>query len=180
MVKQWWLVFVLLGVDASLGDKCKIWEHLPSFTEVKWGRGFSQRLNLLLCVCFESRELRDRVSPRFPCVTLVIENFYSDFLPAISYWTESHLESCETSAIWLFCENSQQPKGIDYIHKKAQMQLFDWIPNVPPIGKVLYMLGVGRLQMHEIWSRRLMHRETVETWLNYKRTFYVWYSLHRS
>ena len=120
MVKQWWLVFVLLGDDASLGDKCKIWEHLPSFMEVKWGQGVSQRLNLLLCVWFESRELRDRVSPRFPCVTPVIENFYSDFLQAISYWTESHLESCQTSAIWLFCENSNSLKALTIYTKKLK------------------------------------------------------------
>ena len=120
MVKQWWLVFVLLGDDASLGDKCKIWEHLPSFMEVKWGQGVNQRLNLLLCVWFESRELRDRVSPRFPCVTPVIENFYSDFLQAISYWTESHLESCQTSAIWLFCENSNSLKALTIYTKKLK------------------------------------------------------------
>ena len=32
---QWWLVFVLLGVDATLGDEYEIWEHLHSFREVK-------------------------------------------------------------------------------------------------------------------------------------------------
>ena len=27
-LSQWWLVFVLLGVDATLGDGCEIWENL--------------------------------------------------------------------------------------------------------------------------------------------------------
>ena len=26
-----------------------------------------------------------------------------------NYWAESHLESCQTSTMELFCENSQQP-----------------------------------------------------------------------
>ena len=41
-------------------------------------------------------ELGGRGSPRFPCVTLVVESFSSDLPRAIvSYWAESHLESCE-------------------------------------------------------------------------------------
>ena len=38
MVKQWWLVFVLLAVDTTDGEECGIWEHLRSFREVKWER----------------------------------------------------------------------------------------------------------------------------------------------
>ena len=50
------------------------------------------------CVWCESNKLRCRVSPRFPCVTPVEDSFSSDLLRAIiSYWTESHLESCQTS-----------------------------------------------------------------------------------
>ena len=41
MVSQWWLVFVLLGVDATLGDGSKIREHLPSLREVKRECGIS-------------------------------------------------------------------------------------------------------------------------------------------
>ena len=36
MIKQWWLVFVLLGVDATLGNGCRIQEHLHSFRKVKY------------------------------------------------------------------------------------------------------------------------------------------------
>ena len=43
------------------------------------------------------RELGGRVSPRFPCVIPVMESFPSDLLPAISYWTKSHPESCKTA-----------------------------------------------------------------------------------
>ena len=34
-LSQWWLVFVLLEVDATLGDGCGIWERFHSFREVK-------------------------------------------------------------------------------------------------------------------------------------------------
>ena len=124
-------------VDATLGDRCGIWEHLHSFKEVKWRRGVSPFI-LWFCVWCKSRELRDRVSPRFPCVTPVMESFSSNLLQAtISYWTELHLESCKIPTMELFCENSQQPKDIDYFRKKAPPQLPDQILNAPPIGKVL-------------------------------------------
>ena len=49
------------------------------------------------------------MSPRFPSVTPVMESFFSDHLQTkISYWTESHLESCQTSMMELFYENSQR------------------------------------------------------------------------
>ena len=47
---------------------------------------------------------------------------------------------------------------------------------MPPIGKVLKMWGAGRLQVHGICSRRLVHREVAEARSNYKRT-YLWYNL---
>ena len=47
MVKQWWLVFVLLGVDSTLEDEREIWEYLHSL------RGVSQRLSFLVCVWFK-------------------------------------------------------------------------------------------------------------------------------
>ena len=42
MIKQWWLVFVLLGVDATLGKGCSIQEQLHSFREVKYLQGCSK------------------------------------------------------------------------------------------------------------------------------------------
>ena len=39
-----WLVFVLLGVDASLSDGCGIGEHLHSFGEVKCFQDYSETL----------------------------------------------------------------------------------------------------------------------------------------
>ena len=51
--------------------------------------------------------------------------------------------------------------------------MFDWIPNMPPIGNVLKMWGAGRLQVHGICSCRLVHREVAEAQSNYKRT-YLW------
>ena len=43
-LSQWWLVFVLLGVGATLGDGCGIWEHLHNFGEVKCLQGYSKTL----------------------------------------------------------------------------------------------------------------------------------------
>ena len=49
---------------------------------------------ILLFWC-KSKESGGRVSPRCPCVTPVVESFSSDLLRAIiSYWLESHLDSC--------------------------------------------------------------------------------------
>ena len=50
-----------------------------------------------LWVWCKSKELRGRGSPGFSCVTPVVESFSSDLHRAIiSYWAESHLESCQT------------------------------------------------------------------------------------
>ena len=43
-LSQWWLVFVLLGVDATLGDGCGIWEQLHSFRKMKYLQGYSKTL----------------------------------------------------------------------------------------------------------------------------------------
>ena len=65
--------------------------------------GSAQDFIFWFCVWCKSRELGGRVSPRFPCVTSVMESFSSVLLQAIIiYWEESHLESCKISAmdIW--------------------------------------------------------------------------------
>ena len=50
-LSQWWLVFVLLGIDATLVDGCGVWEYLQSLSELKWGRRVSPRFHLLvLCL----------------------------------------------------------------------------------------------------------------------------------
>ena len=49
----------------------------------------------------------------------------------------SDSESCQTTTIEFFWKNSQQPKDLDYFRKKAPPQMFNWILNAPPIGKVL-------------------------------------------
>ena len=92
------LVFVFWGVDAVLGDGCGIWERLLSFSGVKWAHRSVQDFIFWFCVWCKSGELGGRGIPRFPCLTTVMESFYSDFLWAIiSYWTKSHLESSQTS-----------------------------------------------------------------------------------
>ena len=57
-LSQWWLVFVLLWIDAVPGDGCGIWKYLHNFR--RWG------------------EL-GRVSPRFHCVTPAMKAFPQTF-----------------------------------------------------------------------------------------------------
>ena len=66
-----------------------------SFKEMrKWD--LSKISSCYLCVWCNSKELIDRVSPRFP--TPVVENSSADLLPPIKrYWAESHLQS----TLWL-------------------------------------------------------------------------------
>ena len=74
------------------------------------------------------------MSPRFPCVTPVMESFYSDIQRAIiTCWTKSHPEFCKTSR----SSSAKIINKVDYFRKKAPPQMFDWIRNAPPIGKVL-------------------------------------------
>ena len=111
--------------------------------------GSAQDFIFCFCVWCKSMELGGRVSSRFHCLTAVME--------------VSYLESCQTSKMELFCENSQRPKDVNYLRKKAPPQMFDWIPNAPPTGKVLQIRGLGRMQVHGICSRRPVCREVFET-----------------
>ena len=57
-----------------------------------------------------SKELGGRMSPKFPCLTAVVESFSSDLLWVITnYWAVSYLKSCQTSVMKLFYENNQRP-----------------------------------------------------------------------
>ena len=47
-LSQWWLVFVLMEVDATLGVGCGIWQHFHSFREIKCLQGI-QRLYGWVC-----------------------------------------------------------------------------------------------------------------------------------
>ena len=59
-----------------------------------------------------------------------MESFFSDLLQVIiSYWTQYHLESFQTSTMKLIYENSQQTKDVYCLSKKAP-QLFDCIGEV--------------------------------------------------
>ena len=69
--------------------------------------------------CCKSGELGGRGSPRFSCVTPVVESFSSYFLRAIiSYREKSHLESCQVSTIKLLGKNSQRSQHVDYFRRK--------------------------------------------------------------
>ena len=62
------------------------------------------KISSCLCIWCKSKELGGRGSTRFPTPT--VESFSADFLLAMkSYWTESHLEFCQTSTTELLCKN---------------------------------------------------------------------------
>ena len=71
----------------------------------KWNEdtGSVQDFIFWFCIWCKWTELGGKGSLRFPCVT----NLSGEM---ISYWAESHLESCQTSTMALFCENSQRSK----------------------------------------------------------------------
>ena len=113
-------------------------------------QGQSKISSCYFCVWCKSRELGGSGSPRFPCLTPVMKCLPSDLLHAIfSYWAESHLESCQTFRMVLLCENNRRPQQVDYFRKKAQPQIFDWIPNAPPIRGAV---KVGWRQIASAWS----------------------------
>ena len=106
----------------------------------KWSEDTGSVQDCIFCFCLwcKSGKLGGRMSPRFPCVTPIRESFISNLLRAIiSYWTESHLESYQTFTMELFCKKNQRPKDVDNFRKKTPSQMLEWIPNAPPIGKVL-------------------------------------------
>ena len=88
----------------------------------KWNKdaGLFQDFIFWCCIWFNSRELGGGLSPRFPCVTPVMESFSSDLLRAIiSFWTKLHLEFCQISTMELFCEDSRRAKDVDYFCRKC-------------------------------------------------------------
>ena len=121
-----------LGVGVRFETTCTV--------SRKWNEdmGLVQDFIFSFCVWRKSRVLRGRVSQRFPCVNSAMESFSSNLLRAIiSYWTESHLEYCQTSTMELFSKNSQQAKDVDYFHKNTSPHMFHWILNAPSFGEVL-------------------------------------------
>ena len=137
-VSQWWVVLVLLGVYDALVDVCGLWEHLRSFRKVKWRSGVSPRFHLLVLCLVHIKQIRRQGESKIPLrnpsdMKLLLRPSQAK----ISYWTESHLESCQTSTMELFCKNSQWSKDVDCFRKKAPLQIYSWIPKAPPIGKVL-------------------------------------------
>ena len=71
-------------------------------------RGEFKISSCCFCVWCKSRDLGGKGGPWSPCVTPVVKSFSYDLLPAIiSYWAESHLESCQKFTMDLSYENNQ-------------------------------------------------------------------------
>ena len=126
------------------------------------------------CRC-KSRELGGRESPRFPCVNLMVESFFSDLLRAtISYWAVSHLESYKTSKMALFSESSQRSYNVDYFCKKGPPLVFEWTPNLVTFteevlsGKLHFLCCVSSCLNLRNW--RTLCIEAFET----TKVSYIW------
>ena len=77
------------------------------------------------------------MSPRFPCVTPVIESFSIDFLRVIIiYWAEPYLESCQTSTMELSWENNQSLYNMLTISAKSSTADVRPDSEFPPVGVV--------------------------------------------
>ena len=115
-----------------LVDEFFIFSLLVLLKEMRmWGE--SKTSSCCFCVWCKSRELAGRRSPRFPCATPVVESFFSDFRATISYWAESHLESCQTSTMELSCEITNGFNTLTISPKSSITDVRPDTPRVPPI-----------------------------------------------
>ena len=67
LLSQWGLFFILLGVDAILGNGCRIREHLNSSREVKWLQSFPKR-----CGCVDITLRTPHISTENSLVIIVV------------------------------------------------------------------------------------------------------------
>ena len=115
------------------------------------------------------------MSSRFFCVFSVVERFSIELLWAIlSYWAESHLESCKrfTMKYPLPSPPRKQPTASRHwlFPQKcfaADIKLDSKWPQ--PLRQTLQMWGVGRLQVHGLCNYSFAHKKVVEDSLSYKR-----------
>ena len=134
------------------------------FKEMRtWGQ--SKISSYCFCVWCESGELRGRGSPRFPCVTPMVESFSSD---RVAFGISSNM------TMELHCKTANDLNTLTVFVKKLYHRL--------PTGfqmriwpEVLWMWGVGELKVHGIRSRRLVSKEVVEARSNYKKSYVWWF-----
>ena len=99
------------------------------------------------------------MSPRFLCVIPVVERFSSELLRAtLNYWTESHLEFCQMKL-----PQQKQPTALrhwlfPYESTTADIKLDSkW----PQIRQALQMWGLGKLQVHGLYTHRLVQKKVL-------------------
>ena len=126
--------------------------------------GLSKVSSYCFFVWCESGELGGRGSWRFSYVISVVELWI--LLCNHSYpQTESHLESHETSATVLFCENSQRSWHVDCFRKLTPRQNSDRTPNADPAG---VRVSVGWGWIAGAWNL-LVCKEVVRVLSNYEK-----------
>ena len=80
---QWRVILALLGVDATLGDGCGIWEYLHSFREVKCHQDY---LKTLLMGGLHSLFIRSSTIGSYACCSWDCHDFSSIVLLLCSYF----------------------------------------------------------------------------------------------
>ena len=130
-----------------------------------WGE--SKISSCCFCVCCKSRELGGRGSPRFPCVTPVVQSFSSDLPRAItSYWAESHFESCQTFTMELSWEKANGFNTLTISAEKLHRRCSTGLRTCFRLN-VLSSWGLDGLQVYGISSRSLVYSEVVEARSSY-------------
>ena len=170
-----WATARLLVTRVSLiyqVDELFTFEFLVLLKEMKT-RGEPEISSCCFCVWCKSRELEGRGSPRFPCNTQVLESFYSDLLRVrMTYLVESHLESCQTSAMELSYENNKRLWLLDDFRKKLHRRCLTGL-RICLLLKVLSLWS--RLRVYEICSCREVYSEVVKAQSNYKKPYLWWF-----
>ena len=126
LIQLLWAIAWLLVTRVTLiylVDEFFIFSFLVLLKEMRT-RGGSKISFCCLYVSCKSRKLRGRGSPRFPCVTSVVESAW-DILRAVillgrvAYKTLSNVH--DEVLLW----NNQRLSYVDHSHKKSPLQLFD-------------------------------------------------------
>ena len=129
-------------------------------------RGESRILSCCFCVWYMSRELGSRGGPIFSCITPGMESFSSFLLQAIiSYWTESNLESYQTSMMEFFCENNgfnTLTVSAKKLHRMCSAGIWIWSSKIK-FYKIISFGIISKITVNRRKIVRLYRNSTADT-----------------
>ena len=136
----------------------RIWSHSgPQF--LTFGYELSLRIQ------HECEKMRTRITPNADTFHTLYENislwktnrYQFDIIVAYSsLMAEVYFEPSQISATEPFCKNSSQLKDVNYLHKKATLQMIDGTLNTP-LHEVLGLLHAKSFFQHFIISQKYNH-----------------------